>query len=43
MAIQRDQSVYKYKPDTKVRYSENKRIEMVNALKVVDEVVFIQM
>lgn len=42
VAVQDDDFVLKYKPNAKVLYSAQERVEMVKALRVVDEVVIYQ-
>lgn len=39
VAVQEGNFILKYKPDAKVLYSTEERIEMVSALKIVDEVI----
>ena len=39
VAVQDENSILKFKPDAKVMYSTDERVEMLNALKIVDEVV----
>lgn len=39
VAVQRDEEIHKTKPQAKILYSLRQRIEMIQALKVVDEVV----
>lgn len=39
VAVQDGNSILKYKPEAKVFYSTEQRVEMLNALKIVDEVV----
>jgi len=42
VAVQDGDFILKYKPDAKVMYSTEERVEMIRALKVVDEVVIYQ-
>jgi glycerol-3-phosphate cytidylyltransferase len=42
VAVQDGDFILKYKPDAKVMYSTEERVEMISALKVVDEVVVYQ-
>lgn len=39
VAVQDGDSILKYKPEAKIFYSTEQRVEMLNALKIVDEVV----
>ena len=39
VAVQKGDFILKYKPEAKVMYSTEERIEMVSALKIVDEVI----
>ena len=39
VAVQRDETVTKYKPQTKLVYDLDKRVKMISALRYVDEVV----
>lgn len=39
VAVQKDEYIKKFKPDAKVLYSTSERIEMLEALRVVDKVV----
>ena len=39
VAVQDGDSILKFKPDAKVMYSTDERVEMLSALKIVDEVV----
>ena len=39
VAVQRSEEIYKTKPNAKVLYTTKQRMEMVNAMKYVDEVV----
>ena len=39
VAVQYDEEIHKTKPDAKILYSLNQRMEMISALKCVDEVV----
>ena len=39
VAVQDGNSILKYKPEAKVFYSTEQRVEMLNALKIVDEVI----
>ena len=39
VAVQDADYILKYKPDTKILYSTEQRVEMLSALKVVDEVI----
>lgn len=40
VAVQRDETILKYKPNAKTLYSEDRRMELVSALRIVDEAVF---
>ncbi len=42
VAVQDGDFILKYKPDAKVMYSTEERVEMVSALKIIDEVVVYQ-
>ena len=42
VAVQDGDFILKYKPDAKVMYSTEERVEMIGALKIVDEVVVYQ-
>ena len=42
VAIQEGDYILKYKPEAKVMYSTEERIEMISALKIVDEVITYQ-
>lgn len=42
VAVQDGDFILKYKPDAKIMYSTEERVEMIRALKVVDEVVIYQ-
>lgn len=39
VAVQDGEYILKYKPDAKIMYSTEERVEMIEALRVVDEVV----
>lgn len=43
VAVQDDKFIKKFKPEAKVLYSTEERVEMLNALRIVDEVVVYQM
>ena len=38
VAIQAEEYILKYKPDAQILYSQEQRMELINALEVVDEV-----
>ncbi len=42
VAVQDEQYIRKYKPDAKILYSTEERIELIEALRIVDEVIVYQ-